>query len=107
MASVSMSEMSMSVSMLCLQGSSPDSYCTNSIFEEQEPVPRFDNILLVLFEALITLNKQKSRLQHLHIFKGSLLCPFLQYVNVGLRCPQIVSVKFQLKIPHRSFMISF
>ncbi len=40
------------------------------------------------------------------IFKGHLLCPFLQYV-ISLRCPQNVSVKFQLKIPHRSFIIPF
>ncbi len=40
--------------------------------------------------------------------KESYLCLFLQYViYVSLRCPQNVSEKFQLKISHRSFIISF
>ncbi len=33
--------------------------------------------------------------------------PLFTICNISLRCPQNVSVKFQLKIPHRSFIISF
>ncbi len=39
--------------------------------------------------------------------KGHLLCFFFAICNISLWCPQNVSVKFQLKIPHRSFIISF
>ncbi len=42
----------------------------------------------------------------LKCFKGHLLCPLLQDV-IRLSCPQNVSVNSQLKIPHRSFIISF
>ncbi len=31
--------------------------------------------------------------------------PLLTRCKISLRCPQNVSVKFQLKIPHRSFII--
>ncbi len=33
--------------------------------------------------------------------------PLFTRCNISLRCPQNVSVKFQLKIPHSSFIISF
>ncbi len=32
--------------------------------------------------------------------------PLFTWCNIGLGCPQNVSVKFQLKIPHRSFIIT-
>ncbi len=38
--------------------------------------------------------------------KEHLLCPFLQDV-IEVKSPQNVSVKFQLKMPHRSLIISF
>lgn len=34
-------------------------------------------------------------------FKGDLLCPYLQDVISGLRCPQNASVNFKLKITHK------
>ncbi len=37
------------------------------------------------------------------IFKGHLLSPIITTCNISLRCAQNVSVKFQLKILHRSF----
>ncbi len=37
---------------------------------------------------------------------GTYYAPFYK-IDISLRCPQNVSVKFQLKIPHRSFIISF
>ncbi len=39
-------------------------------------------------------------------FKRHLLCPFYKICNIGLGCPQNVSVKFQLKILHVSFTIT-
>ncbi len=33
--------------------------------------------------------------------------PLFTIYNISLRCPQNVSVKFHLKMPHRSFIISF
>ncbi len=32
---------------------------------------------------------------------------YAHFYKISLRCPQNVSLKFQLKIPHRSFIISF
>ncbi len=42
----------------------------------------------------------------IYILKTTYYGPFIQ-CNISLRCPQNVSVKFQLKIPNRSFIISF
>ncbi len=35
------------------------------------------------------------------------IMPLFTIYNISLRCPQNVSVRFQLKIPHISFIISF
>ncbi len=40
-------------------------------------------------------------------FKGVLFMPIFTIRNISLRCLQNVSEKFQLKISHRSFIISF